>query len=239
MTLNVAKPLLPVCGKPVIEYIMERLNEIKCVERIIISTNLKFGNDFKRWAEACKDTRIEIVIEESCSEEEKLGVVKALSRLSQKLENDALVIAGDNLFTGSLKPIVEKYFGETIIALYDVKDVELAKLYGVVQIDDEGRIIDFVEKPERPVSTLVSTGIYIFPKKVLDLVKEYLCEGGERDKLGEFIRWLYKKVPVYGYMLDGEWWDIGDIKSYKMAVATLSMRFGYSDMRTYINSDSE
>ena len=235
ITLNVAKPLLPICGKPVIEYIMEKLSEINCIEHIIISTNLKFGDDFKRWAEEYKDTRVKIIVEESRSEEEKLGAVKALSMLSQELENDVLVIAGDNLFTGSLKPMVEKYSRETIIALYDVKDVELAKLYGVVQIDDESRIIDFVEKPERPVSTLVSTGIYIFPKEVLDMAKEYLCEGGGKDRLGEFIQWLYKRAPVHGYILDGEWWDIGDIKSYKRAIETLSKKFGYpEDIHTYV-----
>jgi glucose-1-phosphate thymidylyltransferase len=240
ITLNVAKPLLPVCGKPVIEYIMEKLGEIECLERVIISINLKFGDDFKRWCEAYNDARIKIIVEESRSEEEKLGAVKALSTLSQELENDTLLIAGDNLFTGSLKPMIEKYSRETIIALYDVKDVELAKLYGVVQIDDEARIIDFVEKPERPVSTLVSTGIYIFPREVLDMAKEYLCEGGGRDRLGEFIQWLYRKVPVHGYILDGEWWDIGDIKSYKRAVETLSRRLGCSKYtRTYVYSDLE
>ena len=238
ITLNVAKPLLPICGKPVIEYIMEKLSEINCMEHTIISTNLKFGDDFKRWAEAYNYTRIKITVEESRSEEEKLGAVKALSMLSQDLENDMLVIAGDNLFTGSLKPMVERSSGETIIALYDIKDFELTKLYGVVQIDDESRIIDFVEKSERPVSTLVSTGIYIFPREVLDTVKEYLCEGGRRDRLGEFIQWLYKKVPVHGYILDGEWWDIGDIKSYKRAVETLSRRLGYSeDTSAYVYSD--
>jgi glucose-1-phosphate thymidylyltransferase len=229
MTLNVAKPLLPVCGKPVIEYIMERLNEVKCLERVIISTNLRFGDDFRRWAESYGDSRIEVIVEETCSEEEKLGAVKALFRVSREIENDALVIAGDNLFTGSLRPMVEKYSGETIIGLYDVRDIELARLYGVVQIDEGARIIDFVEKPEKPASTLISTGIYIFPKKVLNMIEQYLCEGGGGDRLGEFIQWLYKRFPVYGHILDGEWWDIGDIKSYKSAVDALSRRLGYPD----------
>ena len=226
ITLNIAKPLLPVCGKPVIEYIMEKLDEIKYLRRIIISTNLRFEDDFKRWARTYKDARIEIVVEDSRSEEEKLGAVKALSRLSQQLEHDVLIVAGDNLFTGSLRPMVKRYSGEPVIALYDVRDTELAKLYGVVQIDDEAKIIDFIEKPEKPSSTLVSTGIYIFPKQVFEMVGEYLHEGGGRDRLGDFIQWLYKKTPIYGYILDGEWWDIGDVESYERAVKTLSRRLG-------------
>lgn len=175
------------------------------------------------------DTRIEIIVEKSRSEEEKLGAVKALSELSYELENDVLVIAGDNLFPGSLRPMVEKYSGETIIALYDVKDFELAKLYGVVQIDNGVRIIDFVEKPEKPSTTLVSTGIYIFPKNVLNVIEQYLREGGGGDKLGEFIQWLYRRVPVYGHILNGEWWDIRDTRSYKSAIEALSRRLGYSN----------
>jgi len=227
ITLNIAKPLLPVCGKPVIEYIMEKLNELKCVEHVIVLTNLKFEYDFKEWARAHTDTRIEVRVEESRSEEEKLGAVQALSRLSQQLEHDVLVVAGDNLFTGSLSPIVKRYSGKPIIALYDVRDAELAKLYGVVQIDHDARIVNFVEKPERPFSTLVSTGIYIFPRQVIDMTEEYLSKGGGRDRLGDFIQWLYKKTPVYGYVLDGEWWDIGDIESYKKAVETISRRLTY------------
>ena len=224
ITLNTAKPLLPVCGRPVIEYIMEKLDEIECIRNITISTNLRFEDDFKRWAEKYGDERIKIIVEESRSEEEKLGAVKALSRLSTQLEHDALVVAGDNLFTGSLRPLIEKYSGRPVIAIYDVGDAELAKLYGVVKIDDETRIIDLVEKPERPSSTLVSTGIYIFPRQVLYMIGEYLGEGGGGDRLGDFIQWLHKKFPVYGYLLDGDWWDVGDIESYKRAVENLSRR---------------
>jgi glucose-1-phosphate thymidylyltransferase len=192
ITLNTAKPLLPVCGRPVIECIMEKLDEIECIRNIIISTNLRFGDDFKRWAEKYRDERIKIVVEESRSEEEKLGAVKALSSLSTQLEHDVLIVAGDNLFTGSLRPLIKKYSGRPIVAIYDVRDAELAKLYGVVKIDDETRIIDLVEKPERPSSTLVSTGIYIFPRQVLYMVGEYLGEGGEGigwETLWIFIGW--------------------------------------------------
>jgi glucose-1-phosphate thymidylyltransferase len=183
-----------------------------------------FGDDFKRWAEKYGDIRIKIIVEESRSEEEKLGAVKALSRLSTQLEHDVLIVAGDNLFTGSLRPMIEKYSGRPIVAICDVRDAELAKLYGVVKIDDETRIIDLVEKPERPSSTSVSTGIYIFPRRVIHMIGEYLGEGGGGDRLGDFIQWLHKKIPVYGYLLDGDWWDVGDIESYKRAVESLSRR---------------
>jgi glucose-1-phosphate thymidylyltransferase len=239
ITLNTAKPLLPVCGRPVIEYIMEKLDEIECIRNIIISTNLRFGDDFKRWAEKYRDERIKIVVEESRSEKEKLGAVKALSRLSTQLEHDVLIVAGDNLFTGSPRPMIEKYSGRPVIAIYDVRDAELAKLYGVVKIDDETRIIDLVEKPERPSSTSVSTGIYIFPRRVIHMIGEYLGEGGGGDRLGDFIQWLHKKIPVYGYLLDGDWWDVGDIESYKRAVESLSRRRALTHVRRMVRKPDQ
>jgi glucose-1-phosphate thymidylyltransferase len=239
ITLNTAKTLLPVCGKPVIEYIVEKLDEVECLRSIIISTNLRFEDDFKRWAEKYGDKRIKIIVEESRSEEEKLGAVKALSRLSTQLEHDVLIVAGDNLFTGSLRPMIEKYSGRPIVAIYDVRDAELAKLYGVVKINDETRIIDLVEKPERPSSTLVSTGIYIFPRQVLYMVGEYLGEGGGGDRLGDFIQWLHKKIPVYGYLLDGDWWDVGDIESYKRAVESLSRRRALTHVRRTVRKPDQ
>jgi glucose-1-phosphate thymidylyltransferase len=77
--------------------------------------------------------------------------------------------------------------------------------------------------------TLVSTGICIFPRQVFDMIGEYLSGSGGRDRLGDFIQWLYKKTPVYGYVLGGDWWDIGDVESYMRAVETLSRRLGYTD----------
>jgi glucose-1-phosphate thymidylyltransferase len=218
---------------------MEKLDEIECIRNITISTNFRFGDDFKRWAEKYRDERIKIIVEESRSEEEKLGAVKALSRLSTQLEHDVLIVAGDNLFTGSLRPMIEKYSGRPIVAIYDVGDAELAKLYGVVKIDNETRIIDLVEKPERPSSTLVSTGIYIFPRQVLYMVGEYLGEGGGGDRLGDFIQWLHKKIPVYGYLLDGDWWDVGDIESYKRAMESLSRRRALTHVRRMVRKPDQ
>ena len=123
-----------------------------------------------------------------------------------------MVIAGDNLFEFSLegtKELFEKKKSATI-ALYDVKDVELAKLYGVVSIDSNNKIVDFQEKPEQPKSTLISTGIYFFLGKTLKSIKEYVEKSGSADKTGSFIQWLYNKEEVYAYTEDEPWYDIGD-----------------------------
>ena len=129
-----------------------------------------------------------------------------------------MVIAGDNLFEFSLKGVLNlfKKTKSSTIALYDVKDIQLATLYGVVAIDDNKSIIDFQEKPKQPKSTLISTGVYFFPKKDIPLIKEYIEKSGNADKTGSFIQWLYKREKVYAYVTHEQWHDIGNKEQLKM-----------------------
>ncbi len=100
--------------------------------------------------------------------------------------------------------------------MHDVKDLELAKKYGVVAVE-KNVVVSFEEKPIRPRSTLISTGIYIFPEKTLPLIKEYVDQGNNPDKTGDFIGWLYKKDEVYSYSTDQVWYDIGSSEQLEKA----------------------
>ena len=217
LTKDVAKPLLPIGDRVVLDYVMDKVLELDELDKIIVSTNLKFEKDFKKWMRKYRDAPLELSVEPSRGEEEKPGAVRALYLLASKLSDDCLIIAGDNIFTFSLKALVEKYkrLRAPLIALYDVGSLELAKNYGVVEVDSELRIIGFEEKPADPKSSLVSTGIYIYPREVVPVMKSYLEEGGGADRLGDFIEWLHKRTPVYGYIVRGEWWDIGTIETYR------------------------
>ena len=219
LTRDVAKPLLPIGEKCVIDYIMERLVDLDEVDKIIVSTNLRFKDDFEKWSRKYSDVNLEFAYDRSYREEEKPGAIKALSNITSGLQDDCLVIAGDNLFTDDLKKMMEEYRKReaTMIGLYDVGDLELAKNYGVVVVDDDLKVVSMEEKPSRPKSTLVSTGIYIFPRKVLPRFKEYIEGGRNPDEPGRFIRWLLGLEPVYGYVLSGEWYDIGTLETYRRA----------------------
>ncbi len=226
LTKAIPKPLLPIRDKTVLDYIMERILEIDEINKIILSTNLKFRDQFEKWAEKYPEVEIEVKVEMSGREEEKPGAVKALYNLVSQLSDDSLILAGDNLFTSQLNGLLSRYgeIGEPMIALYDVGRIELAKMYGVVEVDSNWRIIGFEEKPENPKSTLVSTGIYVYPKKVFPMIGEYLEKSGKADRLGDFIQWLYRRVPVYGHLLDGMWWDIGSVKTYHEALMELGTK---------------
>jgi len=224
---DVPKPLLEIAGKPIIGHIFDRLSELKDVRHVIISTNLRFEQQFKKWLDSNPRWKAEIIADRSRSEEEKPGAIASLAQLTSKLSDSCLIIGGDNLFTASLRPLIQafKERSSTTVALYDVKDRELARQYSTVTIGDKDRIMGFSEKPAEPDTTLVGTCIYILPKSALSRLKEYLADSVDRDSPGRFIEWLCKREPVYGHVLDGYWWDIGVMEQYvALSLLTFSQR---------------
>ncbi len=218
LTLEKPKPLLPVNDKPIIEYLLEKIEELD-VKDIILSTNMKFKKNFEKWLTSTGRKNVRIIAEESTREEEKLGAIKALARLSNEVIEDCIIAAGDNIFTESLigfKKMFDK-LKSPIVCLYDVREVELAKNYSTAILEDDGKILDFVEKPKEPKTTLIGTCLYIFPKEVFGKLNEYVSMGRDCDAPGKFIEWLCKEIPVYGYIMHGMWWDIGTVKSYEDA----------------------
>lgn len=222
LTKNKPKPLLEVAGKPIIEHIIDKIVEITDIDRIYIVTNQKFTSNFEEWLKNSKSKiSIEIINDKTTSNEDRLGAVGDINFVieTKQLNDDILVVAGDNLFKLSLIDL-NNFFKEknkTIIALYDVKDRELAKKYGIVAIDENNKVTEFHEKPIEPKSTLASTGIYIFPKKTINLIKGYINEGNSPDKTGEFLEWLFKKEEVSGFVSKEPWYDIGGFEQLEEA----------------------
>lgn len=167
LSKNVPKPLLKVASKPIVEYIFDKLAEIEDIQYVIISTNLRFEQQFREWLGSNFERRVEIIADKSRSEEEKLGAIATLAQLTSGMSDDCLIIAGDNLFTSSLRPMTRAFKDKScaVVALYDIKDHELAKQYSTASIDAQGKIMGFSEKPAQPETTLVGTCIYILPKR--------------------------------------------------------------------------
>jgi glucose-1-phosphate thymidylyltransferase len=94
--------------------------------------------------------------------------------------------------------------------VHDVGDPELAKKYGIVDVDDDDRITNFVEKPDNPPTTLCATATYLYRREDVGRIKTYLAEGNPPDQPGNYVAWLHKRAPVYAYRFEGEWFDIGD-----------------------------
>ncbi|MCD6110365.1 MAG: nucleotidyltransferase family protein [Thermoplasmata archaeon] len=222
LTKNRPKQLLPVAGQPMLIYTLERLNRLPQLKKIYLSVNSAFQDHFREFLQDYSPrVGIDIIIEPTRSEEEKLGAVKGLDYALEKVgrDNPAIIVGGDNLFEFPVERPVELYerTGRDVIAVYDLRERERARLYGVVEVDKEGVIKNFIEKPEDPPSTLVATAFYIFTPSTLKDVRRYLEEGGRRDALGHFLEWLIKRKPVQAYTVEGEWFDIGSFESLSAA----------------------
>lgn len=210
------KPLLKVGGRAIIDYVVDKIIDVEDLGRILISTNLRFKEQFEEWLGSRNLLNASLIVEPSVREEEKPGAVAALARITEGIRDNCLVIAGDNLFTSSLKPLVERFriTGKPVVGIYNLGDKELAKQYSTISVNSDGRIVRFVEKPTDPESTLIGTAIYILPQSVLPMLREFAKASRDRDSPGRFIEWLYTKEPTYGVTLEGQWWDIGTIDEY-------------------------
>jgi len=220
LTLNKPKVLLPVAGKPIIDYIFEKILKINPpVRKIIVSTNLRFQPQFEEWLETRGYDDVELVPDSSRSESDKIGAIKALSNIASAINEEFLVLAGDNLFPDELNNFVQ-FFKEaqaSVVALYHARNIGEAKKSATVILDDNGQIVEFIEKPENPKTTLVGACLYAFPARISLSLKEYVARGLPQDEPGKFIEWLHKVEPVYGFMLNGHLLDVGTLESYKEA----------------------
>mgnify|MGYP000619201401 CR=1 FL=1 len=228
LTKNQPKPLLPVSGKPMMEWILEKVLALKEVDAIHIVSNHKFIDNYRVWLESLKaraPLKVPITLHDdgSMSNDDRLGAIGDIRFVIEraKIKDDLLVVAGDNLFSAGLAPLVKAAHrhGSSVVCLKDLANApsELISQYSVVELDAEERIVRFEEKPPVPKGTLISIAIYLYAKKHVPLVQRYLEEGNKPDQPGYFIQWLHRQVPVYGHILEGTWYDIGDINSYNNA----------------------
>jgi len=215
------KPLLPVFGKPIIHYILDKTEGIPEIDTVYISTNSRFEHHFRNWMSHLKTGKeVKLTVEESAHEDEKMGAVAALNYVitKEKIDDDLLIIAGDNLFDIELADFIKRFKSKKCptVAFYDMKK-KIPERFGIGVLDSDNMVINFEEKPKVPKSTLVSTACYILPKEELKKVKEYLKDQQDSDAPGYFIAWLMQKHKVCGYKFEGKWFDIGTMESYKEA----------------------
>jgi glucose-1-phosphate thymidylyltransferase len=240
LTRTIAKPLLPLAERPMVDYLVDRLEEVTELDAVHVVTNAKFAADFGRWAEA-SSRHVEIAIHDdgTSSDADRLGPIGDIAFVLDEgglAGEDVLVSAGDNLFDYSLPEMVaftQAKGDASSVALLELDDMALVSQYGVVELDAEERIVSFVEKPADPRTNLVATATYFLHRAHAGLVHTYLADGESPDQMGNFIHWLHQRVPVYGYRFEGAWIDIGDSRQLLDADNRLRRAAGLAERGEY------
>ena len=223
LTLDKPKSLLDISGKPLLNYIIEKIEKISDVDEIFIVSNDKFHKQFLDWLndyENISTKKIHIINDGTTSNENRIGGVGDLDLVvrKEKINDDLLIVLGDNLFDFDLNDIT--YFFKKIkgitVGTYDLKDMEQAKNFGVFEIKNN-KLISFEEKPQNPKSTTISTGVYLFPKKDLIKIEEYMKTDKPKDGPGYLILDFFNSQNIHAFEFKGKWLDIGTKEIYEEA----------------------
>ena len=225
LTLNQPKPLLPVGGKPMMEHVLDNISTIRDIDRAYVVTNAKFAGHFEKWAAGYQRPNLNfsftIVNDGSTDDSNKLGAIGDMHLVltKHKIDDDIIVVGGDNLFSQDLAGFGEfcKQKNAPVTAVYDVGDLEEIKKYNSIEIDENNRITFFEEKPAIPKSTLTGIALYYYPRSVLPLIHQYIAEGNNPDQPGRLVQWLYPRVPFYAWKVPGVWYDVGSKETLEEA----------------------
>jgi glucose-1-phosphate thymidylyltransferase len=220
-TRNFPKPLLEVDKRPIIEYLLDKIERLSGVSEVVVVTNDRFAKVFEIWAKRL-NTRlpIRIVNDRTRTPQERLGAVGDMELVFKKesYRGDFLVLGGDNFFQESLDDFLYRARqrpSSTTIGVFDIKRKSEASRFGVVSLDKSKRVADFAEKPAVPKSSLIAMCVYYFPQKSLKHIKEYMAQPGySSDAAGAYIDWLSRAYTVYGYRFGHVWVDIGNNQTY-------------------------
>jgi glucose-1-phosphate thymidylyltransferase len=230
-----AKELLPVGGRPIIDRIVDAVDEVDEVDAVHVVTNSRKAPAFNAWAQGR-----DVVVHDdgTSSNDDRLGAIGDMQFVVDQagLDDHLLVIAGDNLFDFSLSEYVAFWRSKgraSAVAVRDVGSRELASQYGVVALNSDGRVTDFVEKPVDPPSTLAAIATYLYHRDHVPLIRDYLASGESADQPGRFTAWLQAREPVYGWVFDSTWYDIGNHEQLLEADNRMRAEAGLTERATY------
>ncbi len=229
LTENFPKPLLKVGEKTIVDWLIDDLDRLGKIEKFVVVSNAKFAKHFYQWRDdkaAGKDglvptkAKIEVLDDGSTTNETRIGAVKDILFAIEKAElaGDLLVLAGDNVLDFSLRKFVE-YFekksdGCCLMRYYEPSEAKLRKC-GVLQLDENDRVIDMTEKPAEPKSHWCCPPFYAYRGVDAEKIRGALAQGCGYDAPGSLAAWLCANETVYAMEMTGKRYDVGNLESYQ------------------------
>ncbi|MBE6012770.1 MAG: nucleotidyltransferase family protein [Lachnospiraceae bacterium] len=219
LTLNMPKALLPINGKPILDYIVDEINTIKAIDEIYLVSNHKYAENFFQWAEERKDPSITVLDDGTLSDEDKKGAIGDIKFVidEKNIDDDVLIIASDTFFTYKLIDFYNYYkeIDKDCVCAEEVESIEDLRRFAVAILNEDKKIMKLIEKPAEPPSNIGVYATYIYKKETVPLFDLYLKEGNKPDAPGFFLQWLHNKKDVYAYIFDGRCFDIGTPEAYE------------------------
>lgn len=223
LTENFPKPLLTVGEKTILDWLVDDIDTAGAVDEYVVISNHKYAHHFDEWAE--RNSRKIIVVDDGTSTNEtRLGAVKDIQFAIEKLalDDDMLVIAGDNVLDFSLTTFINYAKGKStscIMRYYEPDDKKLLKC-GVVTIDQNDKILNMTEKSPTPATHWCCPPFYYYTKADAKMVQKGIDSGCGTDAPGSYIAWLCRQTTVHAMEMPGNRYDIGNLESYKKVQAT-------------------
>jgi len=218
LTENFPKPLLEVGGKTILDWLVDDIHTAALVDEYVVISNHKYAHHFDAWART-KPMKVTVVDDGTSSNETRLGAVKDIQFAIEALhlDDDMLVIAGDNVLSFSLTRFLRYALEKKtscIMRYYEGSEKKLQKC-GVVQIDENDRILGMEEKPAQPKSHWCCPPFYYYTREDASLVAKGIEAGCGTDAPGSYIAWLCKQTPVHAMEMPGQRFDVGNLESYE------------------------
>lgn len=220
ITRDKPKSLLPIGNQTILDYMIDQLEQLSDISEIYIVSNDKFYQVFVDWANSRKTTTtIRIINDGTTTVENRLGAIGDIHYLieQERIQDDLIVLAGDNIFTFDLKDYIQFFHEEyrDSILVQQLDRLEDLQRVGVVELDASCSVLSFEEKPKQPKTNIGVFAIYIYRQDTLPLFKQYLSEGNNSDAPSYFPEWLHVRKEIKAYFADGDSYDIGTHEAYK------------------------
>lgn len=221
LTKDQAKPLLPLAGRPILEHILDDLQKLEPISQIILVCNHRFIHLFEKWSNSYKSEKPLVLLDDGSTENDnRLGAVRdiELALDKQAVDDDILVLAGDNIFDFSLAGFLSFFEKQQLdsIMIHLEQEIEKLRKTGVAEIAD-GKVVSFEEKPAHPKGCHAVPPFYIYRRQTLPLIRKYLQHNLAADAPGSLIAWLCQQIKIAAYPMPGKRFDIGDLASYEAA----------------------